>query len=1035
VPKSIFAYIMKYSLRQQLIALAGTLIYLPILYLTFELPKIIVNDALDAEPAGFPIQLFGWTMDQLPYLFVLCGILLGLVLITGGMRYVLSVYKGVLGETMLRRLRYDLYRRILQFPLSHMKKIQSGEIVTMATAEAEPLGRFMGVAVANPTLQGGTMVTALVFLFAQDWLLGIAAIALFPLQAWLVPKFQKRMNAWSRKRLVNVRLFAGHVNETMSGYQDIHVHNTTSYELARAAHHLGTLFRIRRALYKLGNGIIFLNNFFTQLTPFLFYAIGGYLVIMGDLSLGALIAVIAAYRETAAPWNELLEYYQSLEDNRVKYAALVENFSPDGLRELPPTERPDRPSDPAFDGALTVNNVTLKEGEETVVDQVSLDIPCRGRVAILGPAGSGKTELAHLLSTLERPSSGGIDIGGQSLKRMSADTRGRCMAYLSRDAHVFTGTWRENIQYGLKHQPQSEDGAHSDEETQAWRAEALAAGNTTLDPQTSWLDLDELGFADAGALQAEADRLVRLSGLEEDLYHEGMRLSLAAAPEALRDMIKTARQSFRQELADNGIEDAVEFFDPDRFNANASVAENLWFGAVVTDYTDPHQMAANPSLLDTLRRHDLLDCLLQAGHVAISHIVSMFRDLGADDARLGQFSLIDTDEMAAYESLLRRIPNLEKGPLSDADQAMVLGIALQLTPAKHRLGLIKDDIQERIVMARHAIRDNPPLALAQGAGFHDAARGNDAASVRQNILFGHMSRAKGQHRDKVEEILKQVVIDNGLEPHVVSLGMDAHVGISGARLTPGQKQRLALVRCLIKKPEVLIINHGLSALEQTQQDLLLHRIVEDCPSCGLIWIASKFSDAQLENRYFQRTYTMRGGRIVDDSDTSERKAEPSSIGQPMAETLAADIQLLDGVELLDGIEAATLKLLAFTSSCLRFDDGEYLFESGTIGDAAYIVSSGEVEICIGDTQPRHVIGLRGRGALIGEMALLSDAPRTACVRAKGTLTVLRIERQTFLDLVRQDANLGLAVMRLLSDRLGEATRRMETADENSSAHE
>ena len=150
MPNSIFAYIFKYSMRQQVTVFAGTLVYLPLLYLSFELPKIFVNDALDADPKSFPRDIFGYTLDQLPYLYWLCGALLALVMVTGGLKYVLSVYKGVLGEIMLRRLRHDLYTRILQFPVSHLKKVQGGEIVTMATAEAEPLGRFMGVAAANP---------------------------------------------------------------------------------------------------------------------------------------------------------------------------------------------------------------------------------------------------------------------------------------------------------------------------------------------------------------------------------------------------------------------------------------------------------------------------------------------------------------------------------------------------------------------------------------------------------------------------------------------------------------------------------------------------------------------------------------------------------------------------------------------------------------------------------------------------------------------------------------------------------------------
>ncbi len=67
-----------------------------------------------------------------------------------------------------------------------------------------------------------------------------------------------------------------------------------------------------------------LNNFLTGLTPFFFYSIGGYLVIEGSLTIGALVAVLAAYKDFSAPVKELFKYYQSLEDVRIRYEAVEE---------------------------------------------------------------------------------------------------------------------------------------------------------------------------------------------------------------------------------------------------------------------------------------------------------------------------------------------------------------------------------------------------------------------------------------------------------------------------------------------------------------------------------------------------------------------------------------------------------------------------------------------------------------------------------------------------------------------------------------
>ena len=71
-----------------------------------------------------------------------------------------------------------------------------------------------------------------------------------------------------------------------------------------------------------------MNNFLALLTPFFFYSIGGWLVIVGDMTVGSLIAVLGAYKDVSAPWKMLLGYYQRKEDARIKYEQLIEKFEP-----------------------------------------------------------------------------------------------------------------------------------------------------------------------------------------------------------------------------------------------------------------------------------------------------------------------------------------------------------------------------------------------------------------------------------------------------------------------------------------------------------------------------------------------------------------------------------------------------------------------------------------------------------------------------------------------------------------------------------
>ena len=97
-----------------------------------------------------------------------------------------------------------------------------------------------------------------------------------------------------------------------SGVRDIRGNDATVYEQARFSGELAKVFDIRLDIYKKKFLIKFLNNFLAQLGPFFFYAIGGYLVIQGDLTVGALVAVIGAQKDIASPWKELLAFYQTV---------------------------------------------------------------------------------------------------------------------------------------------------------------------------------------------------------------------------------------------------------------------------------------------------------------------------------------------------------------------------------------------------------------------------------------------------------------------------------------------------------------------------------------------------------------------------------------------------------------------------------------------------------------------------------------------------------------------------------------------------
>ena len=124
LPSSIYGFILRYSLRDQVYLVVVTLLSFPFLYYSLELPKVIINQAIGGKK--FPQEIVGIELGQIPYLVLLCSVFLVLVLINGWFKYHLNVRKGRVGERMLRRLRYDLFQRLLRFPMRHFDRTATG---------------------------------------------------------------------------------------------------------------------------------------------------------------------------------------------------------------------------------------------------------------------------------------------------------------------------------------------------------------------------------------------------------------------------------------------------------------------------------------------------------------------------------------------------------------------------------------------------------------------------------------------------------------------------------------------------------------------------------------------------------------------------------------------------------------------------------------------------------------------------------------------------------------------------------------------
>ncbi|HEX6977919.1 MAG TPA: Crp/Fnr family transcriptional regulator [Alphaproteobacteria bacterium] len=144
-------------------------------------------------------------------------------------------------------------------------------------------------------------------------------------------------------------------------------------------------------------------------------------------------------------------------------------------------------------------------------------------------------------------------------------------------------------------------------------------------------------------------------------------------------------------------------------------------------------------------------------------------------------------------------------------------------------------------------------------------------------------------------------------------------------------------------------------------------------------------------------------------------------------SIKEEVEVLRGIPLFAKLEPAKLKLLAFTSQRLTFAPSQALFHQGDPGDAAYIVLEGEAEVLIDTPQGPVKVAEIGRHAVIGEVAILCDVPRTASVVAKSRLVTLRIDKDLFFRLVNEFPLMAVEIMRELARRLEKTNEQLRRA--------
>jgi ABC-type thiamine transport system ATPase subunit len=454
-----------------------------------------------------------------------------------------------------------------------------------------------------------------------------------------------------------------------------------------------------------------------------------------------------------------------------------------------------------------------------------------GHVALTGGPGAGGHVLAALIGGQLDPSVGRLTFGGVELSSAEPAERARRIGYEGGDTILMAGTLRQNLLYGCP------------------------------DPEAP--DIDR-----------RLTEAVAATGISRFVHARGLAGTIDPKREPkLAAAIVDARRAVQSAIAETGLTPYVDPFDPEQYNRHATIAENILFGVPLGDTFREHNLPSHPFVRAILEAEDLTKPLTAMGLAVAANMIEIFADIPDGHPLFDRFSFFTAAERAYFQDLLERQGERRRDAESTRDRERLIGLALRYNESRHRLGLLDAALESRLVTARKSFAKLLPVSLQPAIEFYDPDRLCAAASLQDNLLFGRVAHDRAGAENEVRSLIRRVLTDRGLDQEVFRVGLETRVDTRGDGLSASEIAAVDLARCLVRRPDVVVVERAIEALPGALAGELIQRLRRALIGRGLIVVATELTP-EMDAPPFDMVVRFEQGGVADVQD---RRSRPKAL--------------------------------------------------------------------------------------------------------------------------------------------------------------
>ncbi len=385
---------------------------------------------------------------NLTLLFLLVGAIFASAILIG----LASVAQGYFNIRMVQAVMYDmrgrLFAHLLEQPLRFYTKTRAGEIISRATNDVNGIQAVLTANFSNMTMNIVTVISTVVVMALLDWVLTILVLLALPFFVVPTQRVSDRRVKVGRRVQGALAQLTAFLTEKLNigGLILVKSFGRQQYE----NEHFDALNR-KAMKEMISEGMVtrwlfMFTALFAAAVPAIIFGYGGWQVITGGLSLGAVIAFNALAVRLFMPVTQLLNVQVDIAGSVALFERIFEYLDlPVEIQDKPGAVQPE-----AVRGEVAFEHVTFAydaDQERPTLDDIDVRVNPGEMVAIVGPSGSGKTTMAYLLMRLYDPAAGRVTIDGIDLRDMALASISRHVGVVAQETNLFHTSIGENLRY------------------------------------------------------------------------------------------------------------------------------------------------------------------------------------------------------------------------------------------------------------------------------------------------------------------------------------------------------------------------------------------------------------------------------------------------------------------------------------------------------------------------------------------------------------------------------------------------------------